>query len=245
MNITEISMYAIVGFIILIVIFAIVRKRKTKKTIEYEFGKDFEAVPFDEITKDDLKNKVDDFGEIFKRKWKLFLGRMEIKHIDRLFEAIGKMPVNEYDEKTKTFTEKLNDDGKPIKFDYDLMMFRAGNRRFLLRFFGIGNSYIIINRKNIKGSKYMPSFRTFQMPQMDIFKYSEIWIEDNITMEYMNNLGIINMMQQLMTHVINAPNKTVHLENRQAGKERLAEKLSELDKQRYEEMRKSKEFNVS
>lgn len=226
-------MVLFVIIIIFIIFFAIVLKKRKKKI---EFA-EFKADPFDVVVKDLIKDKLKNFG-IKVRKHKLVIGYNEIPYISRYLKKKLALPILEYDEQKNIL--KTTDK----KIETEFLIFKAKNKSFIQRFFGIGSQYYIIDTTD-KNIVYYADKKTWNTPDVDFFSYGNIWIEHMNSADYINNLAFSKLNEDLMTHIINYPNKVVHLEMEQAKKERTLGKTAEIEKQKYDEIRKASDVQVS
>lgn len=218
--------------------------KKLKENKNYLDIEDFKPIPMDESVRKQLHDKTDKMGTKIK-KGILCIGDKPMKHLDRYYKIVGKMPVMNYDIEARQFSKKTDEKNNPVVENYDFRIFRIGSEKLLKRIFGFDKSYFIINIEKIKNAHFIPSSNTFKFPFIDFIKYANTWVEDNLSMEYISNLSIIEQLEQAYTHVNSAPNKTVHLENAFAKKERLVEKMSSLEQAKYEEMKKAGDYEVT
>ncbi len=202
--------------------------------------KDFKSVEFADIVTNELKGKLDLYGQKAK-KGHIVIGFTVIGKIDKFYSMIGKMPVYTYFEETGFAEAKTDKNGKQINIDYDFTMFRIKNKFFLLRWLRLKKSYLIMRNKDDEGNiliRFDSKTSRFIFPRgVDFDSWGNVWTESEASKEYCNSIGYLKMLQQSQTHMINIPDRAVHLEIEHAKTLNKARTFMELEKGKYDKMK--------
>lgn len=209
--------------------------------------KDFVPVLFEETVNSEMNKKVNLHGKKMKNG-KIVMGFDVLAHIDKYYQTKGDMPLAIYDEAAKDFKLVVDDNDKPQKIEYDFTIFRLKNKNIIFRLLGIKKMYLIMrntdDEKNVLVRFDDKTNRVFFPKAVEFDSYGNIWHESQVAKEYMNNISFLEMLQQMQTHLQNIPNRTVHLEVEQAKKERLYQTLAEIERGKYDNMKKGDETVV-
>ncbi len=227
---------------IIVVIYFLVTKRTGKKF------KDFVPDLFGDTVNKELKNRMNLHGKKIK-KGKLLQGFQTLGNIDKYYSTKGDMPVAYYDQDTQDYKQVLDKEGNEQIIEYDFSVFRIKSKVLLFRWLGLKKSYMIMRNADDE-SKSLISIdhktgRIFVPKNVEFDSYGNVWNECQTAKDYLNNISFMEMMQQMQTHLQNIPNRTVHLEVEQAKKERLYERLAQIEKSKYDQMKRGDETVIS
>ncbi len=190
-------------------------------------------------------------------KFKLIGNKLKSGKVIKDFRNVGK--IDKY-MKTKMFfpdIEKKDDGFHPIENkegetqgqEVDLAIFKLKNNLFLWRWLGVKKNYLIVREKDEKGTdnlKFDDRFNRVQLPEkMDIYLYGNIWTDSLEARQYLNSISQIFEMQQERTLSQNTANRVSALEIEHAQKERLAKVFAEIEKGKYEEIKKKEDEILS
>lgn len=197
--------------------------------------------PIKKTFKDEISKKISTHG-VDGRGYVLYLGNVKIGKIIKFLEIKTKDFVAEFNEASKYITVD-----EKSETDYDLIIFKVINSPIYLRIFGIGLNYYIFNANENTPEKTVQqmyhidhSGRRFIFPYyMDLVSYGDIWINGEAPREYLHSVSIKRMLENTQMYLENYPDKTVHLENETARRERISRTLMDLEKNRYEESRQT------
>ncbi len=241
------SQILIIGIICAFMVAGILLILKFFKKGEKGF-KEFNPVLFEETVNKDIKKKINLHGKRMKGG-KIIMGFDVLAHIDRYYETKGEMPLAIYDEAAKDFKLLTDENGNEQRIEYDFTIFRLKNKLFIYRWLGIKKMYLIMRNKDDNDNILVrfddKTKRVFFPKAVEFDSYGNIWHESQIAKEYLNNISFLEMLQQMQTHLQNIPNRTVHLEVEQAKKERLYQTIAEIEKGKYDQMKKGEETVIS
>ncbi len=210
--------------------------------------KEFVPIPVEKIYTSSLDKKLKGFGHKLK-KGKIVLGYQHKFHIDRFMTIRSKFPMFEYDPNEKDHKPILDKEGEVITNQADFIIFRLKAKFFLWRWFGIKKSYMIIREKDEDGKpilKFDDSMKRFILPQnIDFFMYGNIWTESIHARDYLNNVSMLFELQAQQTHLVNTPDRFIHLEKEQIKRENLLKTTAEIDRKKYEEIKRAEDEVIS
>lgn len=241
-----IVVYGSVAGLCIAVFLITLKKIGKKKTFTL---KDLKMKSLGENTYKDMTDKVEQHGKKmpFFKSGKLWIGLNEICHVDRWLTTKGKLESPEFDYKKKEIFFK---NAEKDAVDYDFLILRTRNKKIILRWLGLKKSYYIFNAKSKKDKK--PTYYHDTKDRRFIFKehtdmqsYGNVWICSNEAEEYIDNLSIKRMLEQIMMLVEYIPDKATHLEIDNAQKERLARVFTDLEKSKYDDSKKADQTVVS
>ncbi len=174
--------------------------------------------------------------------------------IDKFYVTKGKMPQFEYDERTKDFEliqktkaeqekDKNGDDFKSVEFDFTV--FRLKNLFFLWRWFGFKKRYMIVRNKDDTGKNLIKQdhrFNRFFLPDnTDFDVYANVYTESPESRNYLYVMGQLYELQQAQTIAVNTADRYIHLEEESAKKKALLTTMADIDKKKYEEIKKAED----
>lgn len=192
---------------------------------------------FSETVYDEMKKKIKLHG--VKVKGKLYIGFQKIALVERYMNTTGKMAGFLWDEKTR---EMIEEDKTT---NYKFLILRCKSNNLLFRLFGLKKMYFILRNEKENITIDEKESKIFLPSGTDLKSYGNVWHNSEIAMEYVNDISIKRMNEQIMTHVENAPDRIVHLEMQLAKNERLARTLSDIEKGRYEKTKTADETVIS
>lgn len=209
--------------------------------------KEFVPVLFEETVNKELNKKVNLHGKKMKNG-KIIIGFDVLAHIDKYYKTKGDMPLAIYDEAAKDFKLVVDKDDNPEKIEYDFTIFRLKNKLFLYRWLGIKKMYLMMRNTDEENNVLVrfdeKTNRVFFPKAVEFDSYGNIWHESQVAKEYLNNISFLEMLQQMQTHLQNIPNRTVHLEVEQAKKERLCQTIADIERGKYDNMKRGDETVV-
>ena len=226
----------VIGVIVLI-IFAI--KKKAAGGTDY---REFIPIPFTKTISDSLKEKFELVGQ--KYKGKLYLGAFHIADIVKMVEAKGKFSNAVFDHKSKNiFTEE----GKDV--EYNLVFLMCGSDNVFFRIFGVKKRFFILKKQDQKG-KDIVTFdvdrkRVFLTPGMDLKSYGDVWHNSAHGIEYVNDISTMRLLEVIMMHLENNPDKVAHMEQQQAKLERSARVYSDLERGKWDDRKNVGDTTIS
>jgi hypothetical protein len=234
------STLIIIGIFIVGIVYVfqlISKKNKTK-------FKEFNPIPIEEIYIGELDDKIKKFGKKI-RKGKVLDTFGNIYHIDRYYETRGEMPIFFYNE-DNNFYETVTDKKGNVKTNkYEFLILKLKSTKFLYRLFGIKKWFIIIRKNDENGNPIIiieKRFKTINLPSnIDFFKYGNVWTECSISRDYLNNIGTLFELQAQQTHLINTPDRFIHLEKEQIKRENYLKTATELESGKYEQIKKAED----
>jgi len=104
---------------------------------------------------------------------------------------------------------------------------------------------MIIRTKDEDGKEIMKfddSMKRFLLPDgIDFFMYGNIWTESMNARDYLNNISMLFEIQQQQTHLVNTPDRFIHLEKEQIKRENLLKTTAEIDRRKYEDIKKAED----
>ncbi len=176
---------------------------------------------------------------------KIVIGYSHKFHIDRYYKTKGAFPIFEYNPDTKDFIAITDKDDKVKTTESEFIIFRLKARFFMWRWLGFKKSYMIIRTKDEDGKEIMKfddSMKRFLLPDgIDFFMYGNIWTESMNARDYLNNISMLFEIQQQQTHLVNTPDRFIHLEKEQIKRENLLKTTAEIDKRKYEDIKKAED----
>jgi len=223
-------LYAIVFFSAL-VIFWLYKRRTGKDEITFkEFKPQKLKKTFDEGISEKVKLLSRDFNG------KLFVGFYSIAKISRYFYAKGFFELVNWDDSNKAFRVSTKKDENK---KYHLLVLEARSNNFILSILGLDKKYFILKYKDEKGKykiRFDPSNKNIILPEgADLTSYGNIWTNCMDGIEYLDDVSIKRMSEQIRMHLENWPDKLVHLEMELAKRERILKSSAESDKLRFKE----------
>lgn len=226
----------LIGFFLFIVLLAIIKK---KGKGDY---KKFVPKPFRETINEELKDKFQLMGIDFKGG-KLHVGVNKIGDIRKYFYARGKLSNAIFDEKSKKFFVDEKDD-----ITYYLIFIKCKSKNFLFRLLRIKNIYYILRTKDDKEKDIIQvdhlNKRIFLPPNIDLVSYGGVWHNSLQSIEYVNDISVKKMLQEVMTHLESTPDKVAHMEQEQAKMERTARVYSDYERFKWEDKKKSGDTTI-
>ena len=201
--------------------------------------KDFKPQRFDKTIYDELQKKTNTYGKSITAK--LFIGLTPIARIDKFKIIEGKFENVVYDSLTR---KAVIDENNPIH--YKFLILRAKSQNVFFRLLGLRKSFYIIEIPKEKPNfiKFDARANRFILPEnADMWSYGNVWVFSDNAVEYINDISIKRMNEQIMMYTENFPDKTIHLEQATARKERIERIISDIDKSKWEK-RKSVEESV-
>jgi hypothetical protein len=81
--------------------------------------------------------------------------------------------------------------------------------------------------------------------QVDFTSYGRIWCIDESGTEYLNNVSIKRMIEQVNMWLENAPDRIIHLDSQQSKVERTNKTIADLEKQKYDSRKDIGETTVT
>lgn len=217
--------------IVMIVVISIILRNKQG------IFKTFVPRLFGETVYDEMKKKMNLHGN--KVKGKMYIGFHKIALVERYMHTTGKMAGFLWDEKTREMVEEDK------TTNYKFMILRCKSNNLLFRLLGLKKMYFILKNEDDKITFDEKETKIFLPVGTDLKSYGNVWHNSEIAMEYVNDISIKRMDEQIMTHVENAPDRIVHLEMQLAKNERLARTLSDIEKGRYEKTKTADETVIS
>lgn len=224
---------AFFGFIV--IMFIIKNKSKT----DY---KKFIPRPFSDTINDEMKDKFKLVGIDFKGG-KLHMGVNKIGDIRKYFYAKGKFSDAIFDEKSKKFFIDEKDD-----IEYNLLFIKCKSHNILFRLLKIKNIYYILRTKD-KDEKDIIQVdhlnkRIFLPVNTDLISYGGVWHNSLQSVEYVNDISVKKMLQEVMTHLESTPDKVAHMEQEQAKLERTARVYADYERFKWEDKKKSGDTTI-
>lgn len=222
--------------IFIFIVIAVVKKKN-----DGPLYKEFIPIPFTKTISDSLTEKFDLYGKKFKGS--LYQGPNKIADIIKMFEGKGKFSEALFDHKSKNiFTE----DGKDK--EYDMVFLLCGSDNLLFKIFGVKKRFFILKKK--EGDKDIVTFdidrkRVFLPSNMDLKSYGEVWHNSSHGVEYVNDISTMRMIETIMMHLENNPDKVAHMEQQQAKIERTARVYSELERGKWEDRKSVGDTTIS
>ncbi len=199
----------------------------------------FKTKLFTQTIYDEMKEKLKLQGT--KMKGKLYISFQKIALIERYFISSGSLPVFYWDEKER---EMIIDEKK--KEDYKFLILRCKSNNLIFRLFGLKKMFFIIKCNDKDNIDFDRKEHKIYLPiGTDLKSYGNVWLNSEIGMEYVNEISLKRMVEQVMTHVENTPDRVIHFDNQLAKNERLARTLSDIEKSRYEKTKTSDETVIS
>lgn len=200
--------------------------------------KDFKYRPFKKTVRDGLKEKVDLHGQDFPffSSPGLYIGMKKIAIPEKYFYAKGKFSTALSDGKDIKVCDAENDVG------YNLLIVRSSSNNFIFRLLGLKKKYFILktHEKDKSLITYDNIKKWFFLPiNSDLVSYADIWMNTSDAVEYVNDISAIRLVEECMTHIENLPDKIVHLEMEQAKNERSSRVYNDLEKSKYDDIRKA------
>lgn len=240
---TQVIIYGGIAAVLIVIVMLFLKMSKKNNKTE-----PFVPVLFSETTTKALKNSLKLYGKKIK-KGVLVIGFDVLAHIDRYYSTKGKMPIASFDPDDKDFKFVEDKDGNPENIEYDFTIFRLKNKSLPLRWLGLKKMYLIMRNKDDDDNQLIrfdnKTSRFFLPKGVEFDSYGNIWNESQVAKEYLNNISFLEMLQQTQTHLQNIPNRVVHLEVEQAKKERLYQTLAEIEKNKYDSMKKGEDTVIS
>jgi len=238
--------YLAIGlFAILIIVYFITRKKGQKEFKPQELKVTF---------KEDLKDKVDTLGIplqtgiwkflwnlIFNDETKLIRDFNKVASLERYVILKTVIPKYTFDKKTKDFIT-LKDTVK-----IEMLVLRAYSPFFLWKILGIKKKYFLFDMKNKdKLFRFDPLLNAVVIQgQVDFTSYGRIWCIDEAGTEYLNNVSIKRMIEQVNMWLENAPDRIIHLDSQQSKVERTNKTIADLEKQKYDSRKDIGETTVT
>ncbi len=219
--------------------------------------KPFVAQPLKKTLKDELDNKLKMHGED-GGGYDLYLGNNKFAKVNKWLEVNWKDFKAKFKETNKNIyvNEKETD-------SYKLILFKCFSSSIILRFLGMGAQYYAIQAdytKIIKKGKTKDDEdeteiiktyhidhdgRKFIFPKyMDLVTYGKVWVNSDVSRDYLQNISIKRMLEQTQMYLENFPDKSVHLENETARIERISKTKVDLEKGKYEESKLTGETKI-
>lgn len=216
---------------VVFVIILIFRFKKKKKP------KDFEPQLFSKTVYEEFKKKLDTFG-LKMKKGRLYISFHEIARIEKYAHVKGRLPQIIVDLKKRTIdTGKKEDD-----VDFDFLILRCKSNNFIMRILSMGKQYFLLKDNEINIDTIQ---RKIFLPQgIDLTSYGNVWLNHNFGIEYINDISLKRMSEQMMTHYENMPDRVIHIEGDTAKRERLARTYTELEKGKYDKTKKGDDTEV-
>lgn len=229
-----VALALIVGFGYIIYLFL----NRSKK----DSYKDFQFQSFEKTIKNGFKSKIDNQG--IPINGYLYIGHHLIRFVDRYLFIKGNMAQMLLDLKKNI----MQSDEKSKDQKYEFLILRMKNKNIIYRFLGIFKQYVVIDvyfdKKRILRSD-MEHGRFFLPENIDLTSYGNVWVTSDAGMEYINDISIKRMNEQIMMNLENMPDKVVHLELEQAKKERINRTITELEKSKYDDLKKAGDTTTS
>lgn len=219
------------------VVIIIIYKLKTKKDDRFKFD-EFEGKPLKSTLRDELNGKLDILGIRMKRG-RLHLGFNGIGRIDKYGIFKGRLPISEYDPKTKEMT--IGDPADDVQQTFIIIRLTGAN--FFSRLFGVGKKFLLLKYEDIKVDHR--NRRIFLPHGLDLMSYGDVWINSDLSYEYLNDISLKRMLEQMTTHTENMPDRIVMLETDLAKRERLAKTFAEIESNRYDKRKTVDDTNVA
>lgn len=229
-------------FLVIIIIIAIavivyfVLKRRKKPT-------EFKPQPLKTTFENELKAKVNTHG--IPIKGGLIRDFRKVGFLDRYLIIKLKMPIYEFDIKTKHFKTLLNDKNPEQESEHMILRCKASN--FFWRLLGRRKIYYIFDMKFYnKMFSFDPSGKNIILQgQIDLTRFGEIWVLSESDIEYLSNVSIKRMVEQTNMWLENNPDKVAHLDTGQARMERTNKQIAELDKAKWEERKNAGDSTIT
>lgn len=221
----------IIGIIILFV-FGLKRKQKDS-FVEFKPRKSKDTIY------DELKKKVRLQG-LRINKGKIIIGVNKVADIEKWMRIKGKFTPYMYDENNKEYV--IDDSAEETP--YDLLVFLAKNKNWLLRVLGLKKFYFLLNYNSFL--RFDDLSNSFILEDgTDLILYNDVFCNSSHAMEYLHDISIKRMNIEVMTAIENYPAKVVHLEMQQAKKERLNREIMETERAKYDSIKKAEDTAVS
>ncbi|MCK5613877.1 hypothetical protein KAR91_69080 [Candidatus Pacearchaeota archaeon] len=217
----------------------------------------FIARPIEKIYTNGLDDKIKIQGKKLKGA-RIVHGWDNRNRIDKFYTTKGKMPQFDYDDTTKEYTlikkkkdpknkkgdnKKKDDEFQSIEFDFTV--FRLKNKSLLWRLFGFKKSYMIIRNKDDNGKKIIKKddrFNRFFLPDhIDFDVYANVYTESPEARNYLYVMGQLYELQQAQTIVVNTADRYIHLEEENAKRKAILTTTAQIDKNKYEEIKKAED----
>lgn len=172
-----------------------------------------------------------------KVKGSLHFGFKKIATIEKYFITKGHFPIMLFNQTNKSLQESTK---KPV--EYELMIIQAKNNNLLFRILHIKKQFFILDNKTIQ---HDPKANRIIVPSnISIIPYGNIWVNSASGVEFTDEISLKRQLIQTNTIIENTPDRVIHLETETARKERIIRNIAELEKGKYDDMKKGKDTEV-
>lgn len=185
---------------------------------------------------DDFKNKVNVQG--LKFKGNLNIGFHKIAIIEKYCFVKGRLPVISYEAGSKNIEIADKDQSE----EYEFMVIRAKSNNVFYRLFGLKKMFFVLNSKEIELDKMQK--RVFLPSGVDLISYGNVWVNHDYAIEYINDISIKRMNEQMMTQLENYPDRIVHLEAELTKKLESARVYTELERAKYDKTKYGEDTKI-
>lgn len=151
-----------------------------------------------------------------------------------------------YDTKKKEFVIKKN----AKKIPYDIFIFKLDSGNILTRLLGMATEkYIMVDSKQLEGfdNDDMGKNKNRKWVLKSAISFScfgNVFISSDAGKEYLSDISIKNSHENVLTHLMNYPNKVVYLEMEHAKRTNYYMKRKEIDSKMWEKYKRGSEVET-
>lgn len=204
----------------------------------------FEIKTIEEAVTEDLEKKFDLRGIGVKSS--LYQGMNFMGTVKSWIREQGYFEPMMFDTKKREFVVKPN----ATKIKYDLYIFRIDNGNFLTSLLGMTEKkYAVVDSKHLIGfdndDKHGGKSRRWVVHNSISFQcFGGAFITSDYGKEYISDISIKNSHENVLTHLMNYPNKVVYIEMEHAKRINYYLKKKEIDSKMWEKYKRGSDVET-